>query len=156
MTPELPSPLPPPPPSFLLRRRQRQRPHRSQAPQDAAAAAQARFDKHFPKLDSPPERFRSSFDVGTRVMRQQAGQGKRLVVDTRSRTRAVWRDKDRWWRAVTTVHAECEVLQRDYGIAPGEDPSEKLPRDLQARWRQYHCGHPTALPDSHADGQLDT
>ena len=149
-SPPLPSPPQPSPPLPPRRRR----PQRSRSPRDEAAAAAARFDKHFPQLDGPPEQFRSSFEVGSQVLRQQSGRSKRLVISTnRSRRRAAWKDKDRWWRAVTTLQGECEALKREYGISPGAAPSDRLPAHVLAKWTQYNCGTPQGSQGDGLQGQ---
>ena len=110
---------------------------RQPAASSVVAAALARFDKHFPHMDGPVEEFRSSSEVGAFVSNRQAGiltnsalhdlQAKRLVSGGRMKRRAAWRDKDRWWRAVTSLHSEPKVANP----AAREDVVSKV--DLPSR-----------------------
>ena len=131
----------------------RQQPRRQQkrpVPRDPTAAAMARFDKHFPRIDGPLEQFRTSTDVGARVMRRQAGRlhdssaisslvKQQLASRDSTPRREAWREKDRWWRAVNVLHGECDLIRQQYGIEPGQDPSDTLPKDVLERWAQYNC-----------------
>lgn len=103
---ESPSPPPSPPrPSFKLSSKLPR--IRRAAAVDSAAAAAVRFNKHFPQLDGPPEHFRSSSELGIRMLHEQVSQPRRLVVNTkRTRRRAAEKDKDRWWRAVSVLHGQ--------------------------------------------------
>ena len=115
----------------------------------AVAAAQARYDKHFPHLDNP-ERFRSSSEVGQQVSRQQAERltrGPRAPTPTRSQLRTAtnrtgrpksWGRRDRWWRGVLEAHSECELL-RLHGVGDSVDASRVLNAKDLARWETLDC-----------------
>ena len=150
--PAVPTALPPPSASpRRARRRVRLRP----PPPPPWREGTAWYDKHFPRMDGPPEKFRTSSEVNGRVSRGMAGRLRRSPEPFRLNLRSrrdgdasdsdgarpqAWDAKDRWWRAVSELHRECARLSTKYGIPPGATADERLPERLHARWQEYDCG----------------